>query len=218
MLKSLYPQVNWDQVKVVGFDLDGTLYDEFDFILQVYQPIAAYLSKLVHESEKIIYQQMLSRWLEKGSTYNKIFYEVLMSENYSFARKKIQVKECINIYRNFTPTLVLDKRVEFLLDYFSAYYPLFVITDGSSALQRAKFYALNLNNWVRNEDFAISGDYGSEFQKPSRYMASKIDILREITPSKVVYFGDRKRDEEFAGNMGFQFAHVKVMKMGESDE
>ena len=45
MLKYLYPQINWNNINYVGFDLDGTLYDEADFIAQAYIKISNYLSQ-----------------------------------------------------------------------------------------------------------------------------------------------------------------------------
>ena len=39
MLNVLCPNFDCRNIKYVGFDLDGTLYDEFDFIYQVYSKI-----------------------------------------------------------------------------------------------------------------------------------------------------------------------------------
>ena len=43
-------------------------------------------------------------------------------------------------------------------------------------------------------------------------MASKIAVLGNISKARaVIYFGDRKVDQEFAGNAGFQFVKVHCM-------
>ena len=39
-MKSLFNKINWDEISYVGFDLDGTLYDEYDFIYNVYLEIS----------------------------------------------------------------------------------------------------------------------------------------------------------------------------------
>ena len=39
MLNVLYPDIDWSHIKYIGFDLDGTLYDEFEFIVQTYKKI-----------------------------------------------------------------------------------------------------------------------------------------------------------------------------------
>lgn len=214
MLKSLFPQVVWDQIEAVGFDLDGTLYDELDFILQVYSPIAACLANVTKQSQHEVYWWMVNRWLEKGSSYNRIFLEVLNSNNLDGEIKKGTIKECLHTYRHFQPKLSLTNRVKILLDNFKNKYPLFLITDGNSMLQRAKVRVLGLEKWFDHSNVVISGDYGFEYQKPSTFMAGQIEILQNISPSRIIYFGDRKNDALFANNVGFGFIPVKVMQVG----
>ena len=214
MLKSLYPRVTWDQIEAVGFDLDGTLYDELDFILQVYSPIAALLANVTKQWQHEIYWWMVNRWLEKGSSYNRIFQEVLDSKDVDGETTNKTIEECLDIYRNFQPKLSLTNRVRILLDNFKNKYPLFLITDGNSALQRAKFKALGLEKWFDHSNVVISGDYGTEYQKPSAFMASQTEILQNVSPYRIIYFGDRQKDALFASNVGFRFIPVKVMQVG----
>ena len=70
MLSPLFKNVNWNHITSVGFDMDGTLYDEFDFIKQVYSEINKQL--ILNDS---ILSFMTERWLEKGSSYPLIFSE-----------------------------------------------------------------------------------------------------------------------------------------------
>ena len=42
MLSALYPNINWSEIDCIGLDLDGTLYDEYEFIKQVYYSILTY--------------------------------------------------------------------------------------------------------------------------------------------------------------------------------
>jgi FMN phosphatase YigB (HAD superfamily) len=212
MLKSLFPQVTWDQIEAVGFDLDGTIYDELDFILQVYLPIAILLANLSNQDQQEVYRWMVNRWLEKGSSYNRIFEEVLSSKGVDEGKKTIE--RCLHIFKHFRPEISLTNRVKILLDNFKSNYPLFLITDGNDLLQRAKFKALGLGKWFEINNIAISGDYGRKYQKPSAFMASQIEVLRDIKPSRVIYFGDREVDALFARNAGFGFIPVKVMQVG----
>lgn len=211
MLKSLFPQVNWESVEIVGFDMDGTLYDEFDFIVQVYKPISGRLAQSCLGNSKAIYSWMLCRWLEKGSSYNHIFEEVLEKYNYKNSNRNV-ILECLDLYRNFQPKLVLSERVKILLSTLHKKYSLFLITDGSCALQTAKFQALGLQRWFQPENFAISGCFGSQYYKPSTLIIDKIAVLNSgVKPQKVVFFGDRDIDREFSCNSGFQFASVKSL-------
>jgi hypothetical protein len=40
MMKYLSNSVDWEEVHTVGFVVNGTLYDEMEFISQVYRPIS----------------------------------------------------------------------------------------------------------------------------------------------------------------------------------
>ena len=73
MLKYSHDNVDWNKIDFVGFDLDGTLYDEFDFISQVYRPIAIILAKATNNCPDAVYDRLLRRWTDMGSSYNKIF-------------------------------------------------------------------------------------------------------------------------------------------------
>lgn len=116
MLKFLYPKVDWKQIKIVGCDLDGTLYDEMEFITQVYKPIAQLISKSCKTDFVLVYSWMLSRWIQKGSSYNRIFDEILMKYQLDKNSRDVIISECLHIFRNFSPTLYLSARVSVILD------------------------------------------------------------------------------------------------------
>lgn len=213
MLKSLFPQVNWDNIRVVGFDLDGTLYDEFDFITQVYIPIANILADAASADSDTIYSWMLRRWLEKGSSYSFVFSEVLEPYNLNKAKTDAVISKCLDTFRGFKPDLVLSQRVKFLLDVFYHSYAMFIVSDGSSNLQAAKVKSLGLLNWFELDNIAVSGDFGAQYTKPSILCIDKISILQSgLEPNQVVFFGDREVDRQFSITAGFQFVPVKIMQ------
>jgi len=213
MLKSLYPKISWDRVRIVGFDLDGALYDELNFIEQVYRPISKYLSIFCNGNEKEVYIYMLQRWLEKGSSYDHIFEDVLSLYGETGRKPSDVIQQCLTIYRNYQPKLKLSRRVSIILNYFAERYSMFLITDGQSSLQRAKISSLGLEKWFPLEHVSISGDYGSNYQKPALLALKKIKLFsQKITPELVVYFGDRQNDLLFAENAGFQFVSVYCMQ------
>ena len=212
MLKFLYPQINWEKVSIVGFDLDGTLYDEIEFISQVYRPIAQTISKSCQADFAFVYYWMLSRWLEKGSSYNRIFDEILIKHNVNKDDRDLVVSECLHIFRNFVPALNLPKTVSFILTDIKTKYAIFLLTDGSKTLQTEKFKALQLDKWFDSQDVAIAGNYGRDYLKPSTKVLTKIKVLQNcLNPETVVYFGDREVDREFANTAGFTFVKVKSM-------
>lgn len=214
MLKSLYPAIDWPSIKIVGFDLDGTLYDEFDFIVQVYRPIAAKIAEACGTAASDeVYRRMIWRWLEKGSSYNRIFEEALLTGGLKSSACEIVVGECLSLFKDFRPVLQLSGRVSALLDYFSERLPLFLVTDGSCRLQQAKIDALDLAQWFRPENIFISGCWPGDVSKPATSALDHIGILedRAFDPAEVVFFGDRSLDREFAKAAGFRFVEVREM-------
>lgn len=213
MVKYLYPQLNWDCVKAVGFDLDGTLYDEFEFIRQVYYPIANILTKFTGCGLDTTYTKMLQRWIEKGSSYNRLFDDILIEVGLSADQRLKAIDCCVHEFRNFQPQLRLTTRVEKILDLLNDRFPLFLITDGGEKLQQNKLNALGLTRWIDQENIAISGRLAGGISKPDIRMSLPVKLLQKNKrhPQSIVYFGDRDVDAKFADNCGYQFMRVNVM-------
>lgn len=214
MLKSLYPQINWEDVSCVGFDMDGTLYDEYEFIQQVYKPIAEVIANSTNRNIDDVYNAMLLRWLEKGSSYNRLFDEYLASNGLEGPEKLVVVDKCLHIFRSFSPTLKLTGRVSTLLNYFKKNIKnLFLVTDGNFSLQQAKYRSLGLEQWFSDENVVFTGLYGREFVKPSVHIPSKVKVLQHIeNPQNVVFFGDREQDRLFASVLNYQFVHTYCLR------
>lgn len=213
-MNSLLPKENLEKIKYVGFDMDGTLYDEFQFISQVYKPISDYLSYCISKSADEIYSVLLKRWKEKGSSYPFIFDEVLRSAVDNEGKRREAVSNCLNIYRTYQPKLKLAAYVKETLDELASKYSLFLITDGNYELQRSKFADLSLNIWFDEENCFFTGLYGKEFYKPSNNILEKIPIFQNTNNpyEEVLFFGDRDVDCEFAKNANIQFVKVYEMR------
>lgn len=213
MLKYSHDNIDWNKIDFVGFDLDGTLYDEFDFISQVYRPIAIILGKATNNCPDAVYDRLLRRWIDMGSSYNKIFDEILLDSSISSPQRSLIISQCIDEFRNFEPSMHLTSRVEKCLDWLSLRFPLFLVTDGGQMLQQTKINSLGLSRWIKPENISISGSFEPVVAKPNPLMLSKLGLFRnsEHRSKTSVYFGDRKVDCDFANNCGFEFVSVKVM-------
>lgn len=212
MLKSLYPQIDWDTIRIVGYDMDGTLYDEAEFIYQVYRHIAGLITSNDATKCGPLHDWMFRRWLEKGSSYQNIFREAVeRSETFPMEISTV-ITRCLKIFRNHKPTISLTPRAKAILDLMYMRYPLFLVSDGTARLQQTKFDALGLSCWFEKHNVALTGYYGPEYCKPKLRILKKIKILNyKYQPHQVVYFGDRQIDEEFANNAGFQFLRVSAL-------
>ena len=201
-MNALFDNIKWNEVKAVGFDMDGTLYDEFEFISQVYSEINI---QLINDVEVLRF--MKKRWLEKGSSYPFIFQEAYSIASSIKMDEDAFVNFAIKIFRDFNPNLYLPQRSKMLLRLLKDKFPLFLITDGSSSLQRKKFLSLGLSDYFENYNVVFTGDFNDEFHKPNIGSLTKISIKNE----NLVYFGDRDKDEKFALCSGMQFQKVYVM-------
>jgi FMN phosphatase YigB (HAD superfamily) len=201
-VNALFKNIKWNEVEAVGFDMDGTLYDEFEFISRVYSEINI---RLINDLEVLSF--MKKSWLEKGSSYPFIFQEAYSMAASLKMSEDAFINSAILIFRGFEPNLVLSKRVKMLLGCLKDKYPLFLITDGNSTLQRKKFLSLGLSEYFAENNVVFTGDFNSEFHKPNIGSLTKISINSE----KLVYFGDRNIDEQFALDSGMQFQKVYEM-------
>lgn len=196
-----------DKYDVIGFDLDGTLYDEFDFVKQAYKGVANVMSESLRVDHTDIWNRLNIEWLKVGSSA-PVFQNVFQSFGTQEPDKAI-IKDCIKAYRESPMALTLSDRARTVLDYLrDKSKTLYLITDGNSDLQRRKIDALGLGE--RFSYIAISGDYGKEFHKPSVCMFEK---LAECVPDiqKSIYCGDRDVDRRFAASAGIDFLCLRNM-------
>ncbi len=189
--------------------MDGTLYDEMSFIVQAYRPIAGILAGACSAEEKSVYRRIVKRWTEKGSSYDRIFEEVLIDHDVPPEKRKKVIDGCLSSYRSCQPVLSLSARIRFLLELFDDRCSLFLVTDGTPQLQRAKFRSLELEQWFSASNSIFTGEYGEGHAKPDTRPLSDIEIPAVTSaPDKVVFFGDRQCDREFANRAGFHFFSV----------
>jgi len=198
-------------IDIFGFDLDGTLYDEFDFISQAYHQFASIISQLCYSNIELIYKYMIGVWFINGSSYDKLFQDTLLKFK---ARGDISeiVEKLIKVYRTFDFNIVLSERIKAILDWICENgYSLFMVTDGNPVLQAKKITALGLEYWFDKNNIVITGAGGVEYSKPSTKSLQQIEMLNKIKTNsdRILYFGDRNVDYQFAKNAGFLFKYMK---------
>jgi FMN phosphatase YigB (HAD superfamily) len=206
MLSALYPDVRWEQIRCVGFDLDGTLYDEYEFIDQAYEAVLLNSVDLL-EDKAGAGVWMRNRWLEKGSSYPKIFGEAFARFGKPDRNPDAFVQRALQAFRNFHPRLTLPARNQRLLDELRGRYRLFLVSDGNPQLQRRKFDALGLARFFDADDCMFTGAQGPGWEKPSVRSLEKLS-LGQFAPEEIVFFGDRERDRAYAAAAQLSYVHV----------
>jgi len=202
-VKHLFNNLDQQNIQFVGFDMDGTLYDECDFIVQPYRQIA---NEFIKSDEA--FEFMVARWLAKGSSYNRIFDETY--DKYlidGVITKNEFIDQSLATFRNFEPQLQLAKRTQIILNNLQASYTLFLVTDGNPKLQKEKFSALGLSQYFDPSNVVFTGEYNQTHHKPSTKSLQYLNI----TPQHSVFFGDRELDYKFALDAKMQF--IKVYNM-----
>lgn len=189
----------------MGFDLDGTLYDEFDFIDQAYTEIGTQCGALLRDRQQAIHW-MRERWIQKGSSYPRIFDEAFDHFGLDPDQKPRFVNAALQIFRSFNPSLRLPARSRQLLDSVARRYLLFLISDGGPLLQRRKFASLGLAHWFDEERCVFTGELGADAHKPSTAAMDRLSL--PCPPRQCVFFGDRDLDAGFANRAGMSFIKV----------
>ncbi|MBF0311602.1 MAG: HAD family hydrolase [Magnetococcales bacterium] len=190
----------------VGFDMDGTLYDECEWIAQAYRAIGRELGL----SRRVV-RWMIGRWLEKGSSYPHIFEEAFRLEGaLDGGEVAIRVKTALALYRHLEPQLQLPARVVFMLEELRPMTDLFLVSDGQALLQRNKFTALGLGDYFRSERVIFTDELGAA--KPAILAGEALGLLGEEAP-RTLFIGDREIDAGFARSCGFLYRSVdEVMR------
>lgn len=212
MLNTLFPDIPWNRIKCVGFDLDGTLYDEFDTIQQIYRDILNQQSHFFTDMPATL-TFMLNRWLEKGSSYNFIFGETFDRFSNAPLQRDEFIHKALTLFRNYSPVLSLAQRNHHLLGSFRQKFDLFLISDGPPVLQKNKFKTLGLDVFFNPDKTIFTGDHGKDFYKPrvdSFYQLAKTSKWH-YSNKEILYFGDRTVDEEFTRNLNILFQKVYNM-------
>lgn len=195
-----------DQTEALVFDLDGTLYDEYDFIRQAYLSVSKVMAEGSGSDEDRLYESLCRMWLQNGSSAP--VFQMAYSEVTGLSLGDLLLKKCVEVFRNADFELSLSPHVIDLLEA-GKDQPKAIVTDGNSSLQRKKYLKLKLDRWIDEEHIFISGDYGKKYSKPDPYMGEL--VKQKIRADRYLYYGDRDIDEEFARRVGFDFIRVRNM-------
>ena len=183
-------------MRVICFDLDDTLYKEIDYLKSAYKEIAAYAADYCRgcsDSSMILvakaYDAMVAAY-----TNGQNAFECLNG----FLGLNLPISEYLNIYRTHRPKIHLTEEAICVLNALNAEgWVIGLITDGRSIQQRNKIEALDLHQWIADEDIVISEEFGSE--KPSlanyEYFMQRYSDCKDFT-----YVGDNPKKDFLAPN------------------
>lgn len=145
---------------VIVFDLDDTLYCEYDFILSAFKAI----SKIYKVNKDDIYYKMTELYEKKEDVFR-----FLVNSYPSVTSDK---EYLISIYRNHKPSISLSKDTGHFLKKIKAIgCKTGLLTDGRSVTQRNKIKSLGLSDYF--DLIIISEEFGSEKPELRNYVPFK---------------------------------------------
>jgi len=188
-------------IKAVVFDLDGTLYDEKEFVMSGFESVSKNISSK-HNLDRSKIFRILKSDFESG----------LRRKNFDVLLEKINlnedVKRLVNIYRKHAPNISLYEDAKEILTELKDKYKLGLITDGWEKTQENKISALGITKYF--DVITLTDVYGRGNWKPSsKPFKVTLDKLG-VEPKESIYVGDNPMKDFFgAKKLGIHNVRVK---------
>ena len=169
-------------MKVVVFDMDETLYDERQFVEGGLRAVADAMEERWQIAASMALRLMRAELAHNGR--GRVFDVALEA----FGRRaRGDILHCLSVYRGHVPQLRLYPDARRALRRLSQY-SLYVVTDGTPRVQRAKARALGLYHLV--DGVVATWHRGRRFGKPSPHAFHQIARREKATPHEIVYIAD----------------------------
>jgi putative hydrolase of the HAD superfamily len=195
-------------IKVVGFDLDNTLYNQQSFEFEVFEEIANLVEKEFN-IDKTNYLNSLKELYFKG-VKSKTFDIAMQSLNKNLPSnwEEFVKNRLLPTYRGFRAKNIFlyDEAKNFLDNLKEQNYNLALITNGNSLVQNNKLDALNLKSYF--DLILISDDFNPPRRKPDTYMFKKALEYFNIKPNQMVYIGDDLVRDRASQEVGIKFIDI----------
>lgn len=179
LLESVVEIINHiNELRLIIFDLDDTLYEEKEYVKSGFHKVANHLPNIINAEEKL-----WSFFEQKKRAID----ELLISENCYTDELK---NKCVEVYRLHKPNIHLYHGVlEILIKLKSLNYKIGMITDGRPWSQKAKIDSLGIE---RHFDKIIITDElgGIQYRKPNLKSFIMMRDYFNINYNEICYIGD----------------------------
>lgn len=165
--------------KVIVFDLDDTLIQEYDFLKSAYLEIANFLG-----GGELLFNNMINDYKNGVNVFNRL------SKPFD-----VSIELLLSMYRNHVPSKlpISDLVFDMLSRFKENDFILGIISDGRSLTQRNKLLANGLNKYF--DLIVISEEFGSE--KPTK---ANYETFDTYNASHYYYIGDNINKDFIAPN------------------
>lgn len=167
---------------VVAFDLDDTLYREWDYVASGYRAVALELAKATG-ADAVELQRIIAEARPLG------FEAALKKLEGREGIKNFSIDSMIEIYRAHKPDIQLRPGAAELLEILGQRgIHTVLITDGSTRHQRAKIKALGLEKYFKPDDILISEETGGD--KTTERPWELVETTYSAPGTRYFYVGD----------------------------
>ena len=176
------------------FDLDETLYNEYDFVLSGYREVSKLYSKLLNVDCDEVFAFMCHTHQLTGRK------GILEATYLYFAKRNLDddLKQIVlNLYRYHNPMISIYPAAKNVLEKY-AETGLALITDGDAGVQTNKIRALGVEKYFR--DIHTTWTYGQDKSKPSPFCFELTARNFGVEMSDLVYVGDDPHKDFLAVN------------------
>jgi putative hydrolase of the HAD superfamily len=191
-------------LRVIGFDLDNTLYDQGQHMLSFFRAAALELAPRICRAASDIDRVFVGVWRVRTSYYPHLFDEAL--DALGIVDRGL-VPELVAMFHEHDAELTLFDGVRDMLGRLRERFSLFVITDGNARMQERKISRLALAPLF--DEIVTTGTHGKAWTKPSPQPYQHVLARFGGSPVEFLYVGDNPACD-FAGarQIGMRTARV----------
>jgi HAD superfamily hydrolase (TIGR01549 family) len=189
-------------IRCVGFDLDNTLYDQRQHIINVAQAADEWLCLDAGTESGHVRKLILNVWDMLGPSHPTLFDEILRQLG---LHTKERVAILVELYHARTEPLTTFPGIRALLQRLAHRGPLFLVSDGNAKMQRRKLQSLGIAPFF--DTIVLTSECGAS--KPSPEPFRHIVRQLRIPAQCMLYVGDNPTcDIAGASQVGMKTARV----------
>jgi putative hydrolase of the HAD superfamily len=203
-LESVHLCMSTRGYRLVGFDLDDTLYLEREYVRSGFRAVADAVGRSAEEREEIfgpLWEGFLAG--ERGTAFDRLLERKSLGRSWSVA-------ELVSLYREHRPAIVLLEGCRQLLaDLTRKGVRIAIITDGVAVSQMKKIEALGLAEWA--SPIILTATLGRDAGKPNPTGFRAVTDKLGIAPKDCLYVGDNPlKDFRGARDAGWGSARLRM--------
>lgn len=171
------------KIKAVVFDLDDTLYPEYNYVLSGFEAVGKEVEKLYGLKNATAKMTELFN-ADKQNVFNRLL------DGFGIVYGKTDILHLAEIYRMHFPNIALSQEVkDTLVKLKQSGFMAGIITDGRPEQQKLKIKALGLKNLI--DKIIITDELGGvEYRKPCPKAFIEMSEKFNVSFEEMVYVGD----------------------------